>query len=644
MFRIFLCLAFLASILAPSAERASAFDIPPEEWEEWENPQPAPKPTPAPGAAAEEPPPAPAKPPVAGSTSEPERHPSGTVVLPTSGLRIDLQPVTGVTYKLTGRWGYDANDITVTWARDTIDEVKDKKLVGATWYHVGPFKAGACAEVLKSIEISDAFTESMVLHGMNVEVRAGTYLFQSSLGARPVAVVCGGDPKNPLLVFRFFFEPGAPTALPRQTLLDGLRAASVVREIVTGHAAERWSRVRPLNAKNVSTQDLARRPNSFRLGIFNGTLAIPDDGALWTYAKESDADGFARRVPRFPDLSLRFIKGRNVTCDKGFQNIRSAEEQKGRRSVATLPPPAGWRAGSTFPIGGGRAFTALCRSTRQGVAFVEVQHASSLGDLSDAEGMLGAFVKAVDGAAPTPASNVSRTPTPARPVKPAPSRPSPPRPAPSRRIWRDEMGTMTSFDFVLAISHRDSVAIGLPESAFPSLRVAGPGLSINSLLFETDGGLLLRTSVGVLPDFMAALDDALVSTSRHGGQMWEAAAELGLGLAVGGDDILGLTLGWHGLSGPLLLNSSLAASLHWLHMPEDPGGFGWTLRVTPAQFVPANERMFLSPLSIDWRMAVDGFSFGLELQWVGAPKASEDDIPAEGMAAIVRFGAGAFSF
>lgn len=203
---------------------------------------------------------------------------------------------------------------------------------------------------------------------------------------------------------------------------------------------------------------------------------------------------------------------------------------------------------------------------------------------------------------------------------------------------------MTSFDLAVAVSHRDSPALGLPEDAFPSLRVAGPGVSLQNLLFQTDGGLLLRTSVSVLPDAAAALDDALVSTARHGGQVWEGAAELGLAFSVGDDDLLGVTLGWHGLAGPLLLNSSLAASLYWIHMPEEPEAFGWSLRVTPAQFIPANERVLMSPLSVDWRMAVDGFGLGLEVQWVGAPKAGEEDIPGEGIAAIIRLGFGGFSF
>lgn len=615
--------AVTAITLASSG--AKAWDIPYDEWED-DTPTPG-QPTPAkpvdqPGGLAP-----------AASKIVPIVHRAGAVVLPTTGARVDLPALQdGADYRISGRWGLGTES--GSWSRDIIDEIRASALIGATWYFVGPFILGTCDAVLKSITLTEAWRETRTIHGQSFELLGGTFKFTGSLGERPAVVMCGGPTERPLLLYRFFFEPNAPKSLPKDVLLARLPAVGAIKAIIESHVTRRWSRVKPLLDEAVGGDSADRESvKKAQLKYFQGEVTLPEDGAVWLVRDFDTMDWFERHIPRFPSFNVGFGKApANVTCDDEAAAMREQARRSGESFLPTVPAPAGWRAMMTIKLKSSLAETVLCRYSAEGWVISLIRHDEALGDVAEAEPLLTAFM-----------TTVGIAPEPIRPTRPTPSRPNNPTPSPSHdRDLQDVV--YASMDFGAAVSHRDSAGLGRDETRFPSTRIAGPGFGFEGVFADGRGGLLLRWSMGVLPDAMAAFDGDRVSSSRWGGQMWWAAADLGFSFGVSDSGVLGFSIGWHGHSGPLLLNSSAAVSAHYMHLPAEVDGLGFYARLTPLQLMPSNERWVMSPLSLDLRVAFEGISFGTEFQYVGAPAVGDEDIPGEGWAFIFRVGAGRFFF
>lgn len=200
-------------------------------------------------------------------------------------------------------------------------------------------------------------------------------------------------------------------------------------------------------------------------------------------------------------------------------------------------------------------------------------------------------------------------------------------------------GVLVWFELEAPVSWRDA-ATASDGKRSPSPRVTFPSLGLGALV-SAQSGLFLRMSLALGVDLVGATagGDAPTTSPRYGGQRWEVLLDFGYALHVGDWGRLGLTLGWHGLSGPLTRNSSLASSLYFLAAP-DPDVFAFMLRVTPMQLVAANERNFLSPLTLEARFIAAPFSVGVEAQWIDAPRPGDEDIPSRGFAFIFRVGYG----
>ena len=192
----------------------------------------------------------------------------------------------------------------------------------------------------------------------------------------------------------------------------------------------------------------------------------------------------------------------------------------------------------------------------------------------------------------------------------------------------------------VGVSHRDSAALGLDTDRYAPTRFTWPGLELGALGGQRTG-LGARLAVAVAFDLPGAFDDDVSNSARFGGLHLEAALEALANLALGPDLVLSLGAGWHGLSGPLTKNSSLALSLYLASPPDAFAGTAWFLRVTPAQLFASNERELLSPLAVELRVALPGgVVLGAEGQWVPAPGADTEDTPAEGWALFLRVGVG----
>jgi hypothetical protein len=200
-------------------------------------------------------------------------------------------------------------------------------------------------------------------------------------------------------------------------------------------------------------------------------------------------------------------------------------------------------------------------------------------------------------------------------------------------------GVIVWFELEAPISWRDATTASDGKSS-PSPRVTFPSIGMGALV-SAQRGMFLRMSLALGVDLVAATAgrDAPTTSPRYGGQRWEVLLDFGYALHLGDWGRLGLTLGWHGLSGALTRNSSLAASLYALIAP-DPEVFAFMLRVTPMQLVAANERNFLSPLAIESRFIAAPFSVGVEAQWIDVPRPGDADIPSRGFALIFRVGYG----
>lgn len=74
-------------------------------------------------------------------------------------------------------------------------------------------------------------------------------------------------------------------------------------------------------------------------------------------------------------------------------------------------------------------------------------------------------------------------------------------------------------------------------------------------------------------------------------------------------------------------------------MPSACGSRGVSVRAL-VLLLTSDERMLLSPLSVDLRYFTSGLGVGVELQYIGAPEAGDEDVPAEGFACILRLGTG----
>ncbi len=221
-------------------------------------------------------------------------------------------------------------------------------------------------------------------------------------------------------------------------------------------------------------------------------------------------------------------------------------------------------------------------------------------------------------------------------VSELPVEPLEPTEAPRGRLGD---GVLVWFELEAPVSWRGATTAsdGKPS---PSPRVTFPSLGLGALV-SAQSGLFARMSLALGVDLVGATAgrDAPTTSPRYGGQRWEVLLDFGYALHLGDWGRLGLTLGWHGLSGPLTRNSSLASSLYALVAP-DPDVFAFMLRVTPMQLVAANERYFLSPLTIESRFIAAPFSVGVEAQWIDAPHSGDEDIPSRGFALIFRVGYG----
>ncbi|MCC6622054.1 MAG: hypothetical protein IT385_12400 [Deltaproteobacteria bacterium] len=558
------------------------------------------------------------------------RFTSGKLVLPLHGLEVTL-PALGATtndyYIIGGYWRLDPNGETHAVSH-VIDEYVGGALRGGTSIQLGGFSDKTCTTMAAEFVVESPWsTASLELFGRTWAAQGGIQVRKS--GARvPAVFLCTDLGKERLLVRRFF---NADATLPDVAGTRAkLAALPALQAIVDAFVRRVPGTSRGIKDPMVTRQDkslpASRTVTLSRVGL---TLTLPDDERLWVVERTPKFEGqdvLFRGAPYVHPTDVTLLRMKNKSdCDAAFSDLARGA---GRRWESPADIPPGWVSRVAFTQNDVRGFM-LCRRTSAGALIVAVGARGATPTLRELHGLFGAIATA---AGPEPA-----LPTPSRPTPgPGPD----PSPGPSR--YEPEEVFFTGGVFLeLPMSSRDTKALGLDEDRFPSFNTAGPGFGF-SMVFGETGSWLGRFALWGSPAWGSLLmEGEETSSPRFGAQHWEAALEYGLNLGLDEGTALGLTLGWTGLSGPITKNSSLSASLVFASVADDVDDVSFTLRVTPVQLFAANERWLNSPFTAEAMLMVGGFAFGAELQYIQAPEAGDEDIPAEAWALILRLGIGA---
>jgi hypothetical protein len=356
-----------------------------------------------------------------------------------------------------------------------------------------------------------------------------------------------------------------------------------------------------------STPPTTSTPRSLRLPLFDVDLRLPDDGMTWELSgtlEHPTLPGVTldRLTPANPPLvvAIRRAQGsgsRVASCSA------LAAEHAGR-----LPPltglPSGWLA---YPLDTNPLTTDVCIDIDAWLVVVQFASAEPTTNLAPFAPLL----KAIEAALRPPVT--------------------PSVPGYSYSGYEKSL-IMASGGLEVPVSWRAS-----SDETIPSLRVSFSGFEY-SWLIAAASGFVHRGNFAAAVDLFGVLSDDVTLSPRFGGQHVELGLDFGFAFALGDTARLGLTAGWHGVAGPITKNSSLALSAIFASCPDE--GVAFSVRVTPVQLLAANERELMSPLTVDVRVMLGILALGLEVQYIAPPEPGDEDIPAEAMAFILRFGAG----
>jgi hypothetical protein len=299
------------------------------------------------------------------ATAGPVTVPGGNVVLPLSGLEIDLPVLSGgLSYRVSGSWrlggkGFDG--------RDVVDEVRDDTLVAGNWIMLGYFTAGGCGATVDETKLDGAWKADLDLWGTRWTMRGGVYTFDGTLGRQPAVVLCARLGENKaILLYRFFLEQ--PESMTRAAMLDAVRQAAVLEAAWRAYREERTAPVAPTKREEVRNRGTIPSTRNEKLAVTGLVLQLPDDGFVWLVRHDGKAttDFINRMAPALPEVRLEVAHLGQPTCAAAFAVI---ETEKRRVAPQSLPP--GWEPGPQLVVDGDLELTA-CRHIARGVVLVGV--------------------------------------------------------------------------------------------------------------------------------------------------------------------------------------------------------------------------------------------------------------------------------
>lgn len=545
---------------------------------------------------------------------------SGEVVLPLSGLVVDLPASAEGRWRVAGHYrlgeggSYHAVDSIELW--DSWDEWSD-------WLERWEVRHGRITSDCKTFLENEAArggpgqpprqAPEIVPHVLSGI--AGTLM--TELSPRR-ATFCATSTSESLVLG---VSPSSK-ATTHEALRADLERSVVLPRVL---AAYRHQRVRvepPLSREDVSALAGSRAyPSPLRLPRLQAELTPPDDGFVWVHDKALSeralGDFIATVFPSASDIGIELGQLGRGPCEGAW--ARSAGTRTGEASVGA------W-SGELVVQQNGRFHEAwLCRAAPDRVLLARITAKAPLGELSRFSPILESIAQTLS----------TLPPPPARPGGPGRPGTSGPHAHPSAGVTDGFL--FAQFGSELIVSTRDTA--GRDTRTHPATRVTGPGLAMD-FVYKIDG-FLGRTTLAATWGWGGIFGSDATDAARWGASHLEAAFEFGF--AFGDAFVVGLMGGWTGLSGPLTLNSSLSMSALVGMPPARDGDFGWLLRVTPVQLFAANERELLSPLMVDLHLLpVPGLGVTLGFQWIDAPRPGDEDIPAAGWSLALKIGSAAF--
>jgi hypothetical protein len=277
--------------------------------------------------------------------ADPTQVKPGKVVLPLSGLEIELPKVTrkDFTWNLASSYSVAGGSYD---GRDVIDEKIGDKIEAGTWVMLGYFTAGDCKKVLAAQDLTDTWDAEVEFVGRKWAARGGMYKFDSDLGKVPSVSICGHREGHKDLLLQHFYV--ADRTIGRKAILAGLPKVAVIDQAARAWLADSWAPVVPLRQTEVRRRgDAAKSP--FHLAKSGIDLTMPDDGYVWIHRKpaaDDSTDWLDRMAPALPELTLELIRVPGSTCASVLNGITTARSNlPGPRNL-----PREWIAGPTLLV------------------------------------------------------------------------------------------------------------------------------------------------------------------------------------------------------------------------------------------------------------------------------------------------------
>ncbi len=284
-------------------------------------------------------------------SGEPIAVKSGAVVLPISGLALDL-PVDGradFTWSLSSSYALSANGASFD-GRDVIDEKITDKLVAGCWVQVGYFDAGNCKATVGATSLTDDWNEERDLYGLHWCLRGGTFDLGAELGKVPAVAMCAHrEGRKDLLIHRFFLD--LPQGSARETIITALAKTTVIERVALAWQQDAWAAVKPRQRPEVRNRGDVEPVRTVKLAKSGLMLALPDDGCIWLVRAPSEDDAvdwLDIMAPGMNEVTIEVVRVPNATCQEVFDSI-TAEK---RYDAPPANVPEGWTVGPTLVVNG----------------------------------------------------------------------------------------------------------------------------------------------------------------------------------------------------------------------------------------------------------------------------------------------------
>jgi hypothetical protein len=301
------------------------------------------------------------------AAAEPVPSPGGPVILPITGLSIDLPPATGgCTYRLSGSW--IINDDDSFDGRDVIDEACGDSLVSGNWVSLGYFTAGDPAAVVAATTMTSDWLAEADLWGGHWAVHGGLFDL-GELGIVPTAVLCTPMGGGMAALFYHFFLREDPATMTQAAMLAGLEQTGALRAAWAACSQRRFATAYPASRPEIRNRGETLASRTVTLANAGFDLDIPDDGFVWLARQnaESGSDFLDRMAPSLPDVSMEVAYLAGMDGETAF-----AAFDVEKRDVAPLNLPDDWDAGPQLVLGEGRLELTASYETLGGVVIVGI--------------------------------------------------------------------------------------------------------------------------------------------------------------------------------------------------------------------------------------------------------------------------------